>query len=654
MSRINDPEQNPQPGPAVVDDQSRGFDDFDDDANRLWYLYKEKARSHDEVKLACLLPPWPLYRRSLSGHTSNPAQQMVFYEQQSVDLLKQISAQISTLSPQALVISLSAALLATLIQRWVRDHMHIFYRDQHPLKVSRIRQYLHEGVEGWHMAAIAEVVPTLIHVSLFLFLVALAVFLSNANWTVAKPTIFFITVSFAWYLIATILPVAKPQFPLRSPVSSLLWFGVQSVSPRLHKDRIDGKLKPVNKNMGDGLMELALEGKPVRMDRDRRAIAWLAGDLTDDSETESFASSIPGSFNPEWGLRVWGRRENESDGNSNESSSGLASDNYDTLYPLCTRIGHLFQKSSNHYLFENEYESSRRSHISIQAIALLVFRVNADLNWFGDIETIGKLLKAQDYRVHPQQPLAPRPFAANWTGLSIVVIRNILSTERLKMAAKTVLLSFERISPNEAISCARRIDNTLNVVWDHVEARGTDPRRHGDRPETDGDTRHREWIEHEIEQIARTSSPLYNLRTEVDQASCQLTKHLRWESLRNLTQSINACDFLLNPLEAQLKYLHGRIVSSSSLSSGWGVEQVAEQGTRHAVEQTHAVSRLFRPTERQIWRLRDLCEGGAVGFTLELYLLSLRELLPTSVSSNDSRDNFFSAIEAITSNRALS
>ncbi|KAH9974813.1 hypothetical protein BGW80DRAFT_1458303 [Lactifluus volemus] len=741
MSRINDPEQNPQPGPAVghnlsqanvdITPQAASGDasqwnsgDFDDNATPLWSLYKEKSQVHDEAKIqvltksmtdvllfaglfAAALSPFIVDRSQAIQVT--PAQQMVFYEQQSVDLLKQISAQISSLSLQAsvpppsplppltanpsrsdivvnallfisLVLSLSAALLATLVQRWARDHMQIFHRYKHPLKVSRIRQYLHEGVDRWHMAVIAEAVPTLIHVSLFLFLVALAVFLSNANWAVAKPTIFFITLFLAWYLIATILPVAKPQFPLRSPVSVLLWFVVQSISPRLYKDSGDGEMKPVSQNMVDGLMDLALEHKLVRTYRDRRAIAWLARGLTGDAEMESFASSIPGSFNPGWGVRVWGRRKTESDGNSNQFSSGLAIENYDLLRPppsfrtpyqwhsprrinilihlifrrssstshpqplqvegfeeLCKRIGRLFQTCGNVYLFTNTTQQQSRSRTCVQAIASFVFRMRADLSWFGDIETIWNLLKAQGYKDYPPPALATQSFAANWTGLSIVIIQKMLVTERLKAAANTVLLSFAGPSRHEAISLARRIDNTLEVVWDHVEALGKDPRRHGDRPTTDEDTRHRELIDVEIEEMDSPPSPSPT-------SEPKLTK----------SPTIDACEFLLNPLEAQWKYLQSRLDWSNSTSQGPGAEQGAEQGTRHVVEQNHAISRLYRPTERQMWRLLDLHEGGAVGFTVELYLLSLKEILSASDLSHDSRDIFLSAVEAIASNRVLS
>ena len=95
----------------------------------------------------------------------NPADQMVYYLQQNVAMLSQISQQISSIAPQivffffstatlpcfqaitsfdirvnafwfmALVFSLSAALLAILVQQWVWDYMHVFQRYSDPLKV---------------------------------------------------------------------------------------------------------------------------------------------------------------------------------------------------------------------------------------------------------------------------------------------------------------------------------------------------------------------------------------------------------------------------------------------------------------------------------------------------------------------------------------
>ena len=75
----------------------------------------------------------------------------------------------------ALIFSLSAALLAILVQQWVRDYMHVFQRYSDPLKSARLRQYLYEGSEGWYMPVVAEAVPGLLHASLFLFFAGLGI-----------------------------------------------------------------------------------------------------------------------------------------------------------------------------------------------------------------------------------------------------------------------------------------------------------------------------------------------------------------------------------------------------------------------------------------------------------------------------------------------
>jgi len=54
--------------------------------------------------------------------------------------------------------------------------------------------------------------------------------------------------------------------------------------------------------------------------------------------------------------------------------------------------------------------------------------------------------------------------------------------------------------------------------------------------------------------------------------------------------------------------------------------------------------------EKQLWRLQDLSVGGAFGFTLELYFLTLRQLLPASTSSSREFTAFYiGALKDITS-----
>jgi hypothetical protein len=264
----------------------------------------------------------------------NPSDQMVYYLKQNVDLLSQISQQIAIVVPQfaisappppfptfnpsasnirvnvfwfmALAFSLSAALLAILVQQWVRDYMHVFQRYSDPLKSARIRQYLYEGSEGWYMPVLAEAVPGLLHVSLFLFFLGLGDFVLNINTTVGISTAVPIGITGVLYIFTTFAPVLYPQSPYQNSFSGLVWYIVQKskLFGRRFKDR-DGKSRIVNTNMAQGQIQLAMEETEDRKGRDVEAIRWLADNLTEDGEIESFVMAIPGSFNGRWSFEVW-------------------------------------------------------------------------------------------------------------------------------------------------------------------------------------------------------------------------------------------------------------------------------------------------------------------------------------------------------------
>src|SRR6267378_1153904 len=201
----------------------------------------------------------------------DPTQQLVYYQQQNVALLAQISTQVSSIAPQvsipsappppypdftpnsssswvnvflfmSLVFSLSAALLATLVQQWVREYMHVFQLYSHPLKIARLRQYLYEGAEGWYMPVVAESVPGLVHVSLFMFFGGLGISLFAQNKVVGIIIAVLITACGSPYIFSTFTPIINPQAPWRSPFSDLIWYLATKLrlNPRTYSDRADG------------------------------------------------------------------------------------------------------------------------------------------------------------------------------------------------------------------------------------------------------------------------------------------------------------------------------------------------------------------------------------------------------------------------------
>ena len=282
---------------------------------------------------------------------------MVFYQQQNVALLAQISKQVSSIAPlvpipstplpsydfnaspsdvrvnvfwfMSLVFSLIAALIATLVQQWVREYMHVFQRYGNPLKSTRLRQYLYEGVERWHMPRVARSVPGLVHVSLFLFFAGLCDSLLAVHTTVAVTTIIPIAICSFLYIFTMFAPAISPQSPFRSPFSGLIWYLKQKVHPRRYLDRASGGLlKAVSSNLSEGKMQLAMEEGDGRKGRDVRAIRWLIHNRTEDDEMESFVMAIPGAFTSKWGIDVW-RKASESkevDLRRDDLTVGLQSD----------------------------------------------------------------------------------------------------------------------------------------------------------------------------------------------------------------------------------------------------------------------------------------------------------------------------------------
>src|SRR5216684_3295622 len=302
---------------------------------------------------------------SKQGLQVKPADEMVYYLRQQSTILSQISVQLASIAPQvsipstppapfpafsplasdvlvnafwfmALAFSLVAALLAILVQKWVREYMHVFNRYSDPLKSARLRQYLYEGCEGWYMPMVAEAVPGCLHVSLFLFFVGLTGSLFNINTTVGISTVVPIGICGLLYIMTTFLSIISPQSPYQNSFSGIIWFLFQKLCVWKYRDQgHDGELKPVDTNMAQGRMQLAMEETESRKGRDVEAIRWLIDNMTEDAEMEKLLSAIPGSFNTDWGAEVWnrvGKREqDESDDRSQDEPAHAAGPPIDTM-----------------------------------------------------------------------------------------------------------------------------------------------------------------------------------------------------------------------------------------------------------------------------------------------------------------------------------
>jgi Family of unknown function (DUF6535) len=124
----------------------------------------------------------------------------------------------------SLLLSLTSALFATLLQQWARRYVETPQISSEPKQRARVRSYLFFGTRKYRMRTAVETVPTLLHASVFLFLAGLVTLFFTIHETVA----IFVSISVGIFVVAyvalTILPYTNHNCPYRTPMSNVWWY----------------------------------------------------------------------------------------------------------------------------------------------------------------------------------------------------------------------------------------------------------------------------------------------------------------------------------------------------------------------------------------------------------------------------------------------
>ena len=406
----------------------------------------------------------------------------------------------------SLVFSLTAALAATIVQQWVRDYMHVFQRYNHPLKRARVRQFLYEGAEKWYMPVVVEAVPALIHISLFLFFIGLADNLFNINTATATTTTIMITICGALYLWCIIAPVHDAQSPYQSPLSGIFWLLFQVIRGRTHRDHsTGGARKRISTNMTDGRVQLAMDESDDRKKRDARAIRWVIDNLTEDSELEPFVLGVPGSFNSNWGQKVWEvvalDEENKSSGGGASPpqpieatelvvvshspggppipSSPILTQRENTIGDLSGRITRLLKTCTDPGVLPTEEARRKRARACVDASLSFVLSIDDDWEWFAEPEIMSQALTYLGDVERIRDPTTPgfdASFAVRWTCMGLVAVRRMLNAPAVRTAARRVITCLAEVrgenggDENEvAAKTSVIIDRHLKSGWEAAD-----------------------------------------------------------------------------------------------------------------------------------------------------------------------------------------
>ncbi|KAI9438975.1 hypothetical protein H4582DRAFT_106978 [Lactarius indigo] len=227
----------------------------------------------------------------------------------------------------SLILSLNCALSATLMQQWARRYQELAHRRGAFHRRGRMRAYIFEGINKFAMARAVATMPTLLHISVFLFFAGLIDFLLPIYTTVAYSTLGSIAAFTFAYAILTVLPNIYLNCPYRTPLSGLTWrlsqFSMMGFlwtvllfrktlsklwslanqhahephGPKKWRETLTRELNTRRQWFSQG-MRKSVELGAYRADSRvvTSALVWTLTALDEDKEIEAFAARIPGFF----------------------------------------------------------------------------------------------------------------------------------------------------------------------------------------------------------------------------------------------------------------------------------------------------------------------------------------------------------------------
>ncbi|KAJ6528511.1 hypothetical protein B0H19DRAFT_536084 [Mycena capillaripes] len=302
-------------------------------ASKLWAVYVSEAEKYDKS----LIESWKsdmegmlifagLFSASLTAFIIESYKTLIPDSGNStVQLLAQISQQLSAAAngshfqiPEptlftpptsslvcnalwfiSLGLSLTCALIATLLEQWARDFLHRVDMRSAPVIRARIFSYLYYGLKRFGMHAVVDIIPLLLHASLFLFFAGLVAFLLPINFRIAAMAATILGAVVVIYVVLTLLPLLYLDCPYRTPLSAACWrisrLGI-SVWRRFQSAGDNG-LNTANLLPSETIIKAmstqATTQSPTRSDRDYQALVWTVKSLSDDEELEPFVEALP-------------------------------------------------------------------------------------------------------------------------------------------------------------------------------------------------------------------------------------------------------------------------------------------------------------------------------------------------------------------------
>jgi len=127
----------------------------------------------------------------------------------------------------SLILSLLTAFLGVLAKQWL--YQYVAVTSGSPRARALVRQARSMGLNDWHVPALIGFLPTILHLSLALFLVGLVILLHPILPSIAYLGIASVGTVYTAYIISNILPVLYPRCPYRTALTPRIYQAYHSI-----------------------------------------------------------------------------------------------------------------------------------------------------------------------------------------------------------------------------------------------------------------------------------------------------------------------------------------------------------------------------------------------------------------------------------------
>ena len=204
------------------------------------------------------------------------------------------------------------------MQKWARRYLDITQKRNDPQRRAQIRELLSQALKKQvRLSWMIEILPFLLHTSVFLFLSGFVLYLFSINELVAKVAAACAGTSLLSYLYVSAAPIYSRDSPYSTPLTTLVWVAIMGSGSLLHR---------LHYSFAYPLADLAQPGERERVKRIRNSfhsyhermlkgitmdVESLADNATNlaseilkstfksldgDSDVELFLSCIPGFY----------------------------------------------------------------------------------------------------------------------------------------------------------------------------------------------------------------------------------------------------------------------------------------------------------------------------------------------------------------------